>query len=177
MTIVEAVAAFLVENGVRYAFGIGGHGNTPLVHAFRPYHCTGRLRVVDVHHEAVAAHAATALKWAYGIESVVSTSIGPGWLNTLTGQNTAMSIGYGFLVLAGDKTTAYEGPNMQQIMRDGQFEGGEWCQERVKKLTRMRNWSNRGLADCKYEHKHSKHSGCSSTISCGESASDGDADD
>jgi len=52
---------------------------------------------------------------------VVFTSIGPGWFNTLIAQNTAMSNGLGFLVLAGDKTTAYEGPNMQQLMRDGQF--------------------------------------------------------
>jgi len=37
------LAAFLVENGVRYAFGVGGHGNTPLV-------------------EAIAAHAAAALQ-------------------------------------------------------------------------------------------------------------------
>lgn len=77
--------------------------------------------MVGVQHEAIAAHAAAALKWACGIESAVFTSIGPGWLNTLIGQNTTMSNGYGFLVLAGDKTTAYEGPNMQQTMRDGQF--------------------------------------------------------
>lgn len=121
MSVVEALAAFLVENGVQYAFGIGGHGNTPLLEALRPYNGSGKLRVVDVQHEAVAAHAATALKWIYGIESVVFTSIGPGWFNTLLAQNTAMSDGYGFLVIAGDKTTAYEGPNMQQIMRDGQF--------------------------------------------------------
>jgi 3D-(3,5/4)-trihydroxycyclohexane-1,2-dione acylhydrolase (decyclizing) len=121
MTVAEALTAFLVENGIRYAFGVGGHGNTPLLEAFYPYHRDGRLRVVDVQHEAIAAHAATALKWVYGIESVVFTSIGPGWFNTLIGQNTAMSNGYGFLVLAGDKTTAYEGRNMQQLMRDGQF--------------------------------------------------------
>ena len=121
MSVVEALAAFLVENGIRYAFGIGGHGNTPLLEAFMPYHKKNKLRVVDVQHEAVAAHAATALKWMHGIDSVVFTSIGPGWFNTLIGQSTAMSDGYGYLVLAGDKTTAYEGPNMQQIMRDGQF--------------------------------------------------------
>jgi 3D-(3,5/4)-trihydroxycyclohexane-1,2-dione acylhydrolase (decyclizing) len=121
MSVVEALAAFLVENGIRFAFGIGGHGNTSLIQALMKYHCCGRLRVIDVQHEAVAAHAATALKWIDGIDSVVFTSIGPGWFNTLIAQNTAMSDGYGFLVLAGDKTTAYEGPNMQQIMRDGQF--------------------------------------------------------
>ena len=121
MSVAEALAAFLVENGIRYAFGIGGHGNTPLLEAFMPYHQKNKLRVVDVQHEAVAAHAATALKWIHGIDSVVFTSIGPGWFNTLIGQSTAMSDGYGYLVLAGDKTTAYEGPNMQQIMRDGQF--------------------------------------------------------
>ena len=121
MTVAEALAAFLVGNGIRYAFGVGGHGNTPLLEALYPYHRDGRLRVVDVQHEAIAAHAAAALKWVYGLESVVFTSIGPGWLNTLIAQNTGMSNGYGFLVLAGDKTTTYEGPNMQQLMRDGQF--------------------------------------------------------
>ena len=121
MAVVEALAAFLAENNIQYAFGIGGHGNTPLLEALMPYHKKNRLWVVEVHHEAVAAHAATALKWMHGIDSVVFTSIGPGWFNTLIGQSTAMSDGYGYLVLAGDKTTAYEGPNMQQIMRDGQF--------------------------------------------------------
>lgn len=121
MSVVEALAAFLVKNGIRYAFGVGGHGNTPLLEAFRPYAEAGLLNVIDVQHEAIAAHAATALRWMYGIESVVFTSIGPGWFNTLIGQSTAMSNGKGYLVLAGDKTTAYEGPNMQQIMPDGQF--------------------------------------------------------
>ena len=113
MSVVEALAAFLVENKIRHAFGIGGHGNTPLLEALMPYHTSKKLRVVDVQHEAVAAHAATALKWMCGIDSVVFTSIGPGWFNTLIGQSTAMRDGY--LVLAGDKATAYEGPNMQQI--------------------------------------------------------------
>lgn len=36
MTVAEAVAAFLVESGVRYAFGVGGHGNTPLMRLFCP---------------------------------------------------------------------------------------------------------------------------------------------
>ena len=121
MPVVEALAAFLAANNIQYAFGIGGHGNTPLLEALMPYHKKNKLRVVEVHHEAVAAHAATALKWMHGIDSVVVTSIGPGWFNTLIGQSTAMSDGYGYLVLAGDKTTAREGPNMQQIMRDGQF--------------------------------------------------------
>ena len=121
LSLAEAVAAFLAENGIQYLFGIGGHGNTTLLEALTPYHGKRKFRVVDVQHEAVAAHAATALRWAHGIESAVFTSIGPGWLNTLIGQATAMSDGYGYLVFAGDKTTAYEGPNMQQIMRDGQF--------------------------------------------------------
>lgn len=121
MSVAEALAAFLVENGIQFAFGIGGHGNTPLIEALRIHQNCGRLRVVDVQHEAVATHAATALKWVYGIDSVVFTSIGPGWFNTLIAQSTAMSNGYGFLVLAGDKTTAYEGPNMQQMLPEGQF--------------------------------------------------------
>ena len=49
--------------------------------------------------------------------------------------------------------------------------------ERVKKLTRMCNWGNRGLVDSKHEHRHCKHSGWSSMIGCGESASIGHADD
>ena len=121
LSLAEATAEFLVANGIEYIFGIGGHGNTTLIEALLPHARRKKIRVFDVHHEAVAAHAATALRWAHGIESVVLTSIGPGWLNTLIGQATAMSDGHGYLVFAGDKTTAYEGPNMQQIMRDGQF--------------------------------------------------------
>ena len=62
MSLVEALAVFLVENQIRYVFGVGGHGNTPLLEALAPHHGQGELRVVDVQHEAVAAHAATALK-------------------------------------------------------------------------------------------------------------------
>ena len=65
--VVEALAAFLAANNIQYAFGIGGHGNTPLLEAFMPYHKKNKLRVVEVQHEAVAAHAATALKWMHGI--------------------------------------------------------------------------------------------------------------
>jgi 3D-(3,5/4)-trihydroxycyclohexane-1,2-dione acylhydrolase (decyclizing) len=121
LNLAEATAEFLVANGIEYFFGIGGHGNTTLIEALLPHARRKKIRVFDVHHEAVAAHAATALRWAHGIESAVFTSIGPGWLNTLIAQATAMSDGYGYLVFAGDKTTAYEGPNMQQITRDGQF--------------------------------------------------------
>ncbi len=121
LNLAEATAEFLVANGIEYFFGIGGHGNTTLIEALVPHARRNKIRVFDVQHEAVAAHAATALRWAHGIESAVFTSIGPGWLNTLIAQATAMSDGYGYLVFAGDKTTAYEGPNMQQIMRDGQF--------------------------------------------------------
>jgi 3D-(3,5/4)-trihydroxycyclohexane-1,2-dione acylhydrolase (decyclizing) len=121
MSVVEALAAFLAENGVQFAFGIGGHGNTTLLEALVPYHKQDKLKVIDVHHEAIAAHAATALKWMYGVDSIVFTSIGPGWFNTLLAQNTAMSNGYGYLVFAGDKTSAYEGPNMQQVVQGGQF--------------------------------------------------------
>lgn len=121
MTVADAMAAFLAANGIQYVFTVGGHGNTPLLEALAPYAKQGKIRVVDVQHEAIAAHSATALKWMHGIESAVITSIGPGWFNTLLAQNTAMSNGYGYLIIAGDKTTAYEGPNMQQILRDGQF--------------------------------------------------------
>ena len=74
MPVVEALAAFLATNNIQYAFGIGGHGNTPLLEAFMPYHKKNKPRVVEVQHEAVAAHAATALKWMHGIDSVVFTS-------------------------------------------------------------------------------------------------------
>ncbi len=121
LNLAEAVAEFLAANGVEHIFGIGGHGNTALVEALHKHGAGKTFRIFDVQHEAVAAHAATALTWIHGIESAVFTSIGPGWLNTLIAQATAMSDGYGYLVFAGDKTTAYEGPNMQQIMRGGQF--------------------------------------------------------
>lgn len=121
MTMAEAIAEFLAVNGITHVFGVGGHGNTPLIEALQQRRGEPRLRFIDVQHEAVAAHAAMALKWVYGLESAVVASIGPGWFNTLIGQATAMSDGQGYLVFAGDKTTGYEGPNMQQIVGSGQF--------------------------------------------------------
>ena len=57
LSLAAATAELLVANGIEYIFGIGGHGNTPLIEALLPHARRKKIRVFDVHHEAVAAHA------------------------------------------------------------------------------------------------------------------------
>ena len=121
MSVSEAIAQFLKSKNVQYAFGIGGHGNTPTLAAIRPLHENGDITVLGLQHETVATHAATALKLVYGIESIVFTSIGPGYENTIIGQSTASNNGVGFLIFAGDRNLSYSSRNMQQILNEGQF--------------------------------------------------------
>ena len=112
----EALVLGLTEQGVRKYVGIFGHGSTDLGEILRAYQPAG-IKTYPVHHETLAAHAATTLYWQYGETAAVFTSIGPGGMHAIAGSLTALSNGAGVYYLLGDETTHDEGPNMQQIPR------------------------------------------------------------
>ena len=116
VTLNEALVLGLANQGVRNYIGIFGHGSTDLGEILRLYARAG-IRTLAVHHETMAAHAASALYWQYGETAAVFTSIGPGAMHALAGSLTALSNGAGVYYLLGDETTHDEGPNMQQIPR------------------------------------------------------------
>ena len=65
VTLSEALVLGLVNQGVRKYIGIFGHGSTDLGEVLRLYAGAG-IRTFAVHHETMAAHAATTLYWQYG---------------------------------------------------------------------------------------------------------------
>lgn len=119
-TVSEALVLGLLKQGVRKYFAIFGHGSTDLAEVLRVYAAAGALSVHAFRNEVAMAHAATALRWQYGEQVAVVTSIGPGALQAMAGSLAAASNGVGVWHVYGDETTHDEGFNMQQIPKHEQ---------------------------------------------------------
>ncbi len=120
LTLSEALVLGLWQLGVRKFVAIFGHGSTDLAEVMRIYEAEGLLETFNVRNEVEAAHVATALRWTYGEQAAVITSIGPGALQAMAGSLAAASNGVGVWHIYGDETTRDEGPNMQQIPKPEQ---------------------------------------------------------
>lgn len=119
-TVSEALVLGLLKQGVRKYFAIFGHGSTDLAEVLRIYAAAGVVSVHAFRNEVAMAHAATALRWQYGEQAAVVTSIGPGALQAMAGSLAAASNGVGVWHIYGDETTHDEGFNMQQIPKHQQ---------------------------------------------------------
>lgn len=119
-TVSEALVLGLLKQGVRKYFAIFGHGSTDIGEVLRIYAAAGALSVHAFRNEVAMAHAATALRWQYGEQVAVVTSIGPGALQAMAGSLAAASNGVGVWHIYGDETTHDEGFNMQQIPKHQQ---------------------------------------------------------
>jgi len=120
LTLSEALVLGLLKQGVKVFFVVLGHGSTEVGEVLRIYQQAGLVRVLDVHSEIEASHAAAALRWVSGEKSAVVTSIGPGALQALAASLVPASDGIGVWYLFGDETTEDEGFNRQQIPRHQQ---------------------------------------------------------
>jgi acetolactate synthase-1/2/3 large subunit len=96
---------FLIRKGVPYVVGIPGHGNLTFVDAVRQR--SSELPMLMVRHEQSAAHFADGYFRATDQLLVVTTSVGPGAVNTLVGIATAMSDSIPMVVITGDVQTYY----------------------------------------------------------------------
>jgi len=119
-TVSEALVLGMLKQGVRKYFAIFGHGSTDLAEVLRVYAAAGVVSVHAFRNEVAMAHAATALRWQYGEQAAVVTSIGPGALQAMAGSLAAASNGIGVWHIYGDETTHDEGFNMQQIPKHQQ---------------------------------------------------------
>lgn len=108
----QIIANYLIEEGVRYVFGISGHGNTALLDAFVDRH--GAIDLVPAIHEQGAAHMADGFYRSSGTVAAACTSIGPGATNTLTGLATAYADSIPFLLLTGAQHTYFAGRGILQ---------------------------------------------------------------
>ncbi|MBL8584957.1 MAG: thiamine pyrophosphate-binding protein, partial [Rhizobiaceae bacterium] len=116
----EAVVLGLLKQGVRKYCVIIGHGSTDLAEILRIYASEGVVSVHPFRNEVAMAHAATALRWQYGEQAAVVTSIGPGALQAMAASLAAASNGIGVWHIYGDETTYDEGFNMQQVPKHQQ---------------------------------------------------------
>ena len=111
------VAEFLKKAGVRYLFGIPGHGNVSLFDAARDM--APELNVVAVKHEQWGGHMADGYFRANRrFPAAVTTSVGPGATNLATALATAYVDSSTFLALTGQIQTYLFGRGIfQEIER------------------------------------------------------------
>ena len=106
ITAAASLVRALEREGVDTVFGLVGHGNLAFVDALQD---SDAIDYVTVFHEQVAAHAADAYFRAGGRIAVVTTTVGPGFTNLMTGLGDAMLDSSAMVVIAGGMPSAYVG--------------------------------------------------------------------
>ena len=96
----ELMVRALQREGVTHLFGLGGGHINPTWWAAQ----AAGLTIVDVRHEAAAAHAAEGWALATGEPGVCVVTAGPGLTNAVTGLANARSNGSPMVCLAGSAT-------------------------------------------------------------------------
>ena len=94
----EVLIDALERHGVRYVFGIPGHGNTNILDAI---HGSDQIDFKLVRHEQAAAHIADGYARVSGEVGVCCSSVGPGAANMIMGIATAMSTSSPVLAIVG----------------------------------------------------------------------------
>lgn len=86
MKLTDYIANFLVERGVRNAFGLTGGA---VVHLFDSLACRAGIECVFTHHEQAASFAAEAWAKTAGVPGLCVVTTGPGGTNAITGLAAA----------------------------------------------------------------------------------------
>ena len=113
MTAAQVIVEYLINEKVPYVFGIFGHGNIQLGEALKERE--KEITFIPVRNEQNAVHMATAYAKMTGKPLAVTTSIGPGATNLVTGAACAHVNRLPVLLLPGDVFTDSIGPVLQQI--------------------------------------------------------------
>lgn len=112
-TAAQALVEGMVAEGVEIVFGLFGHGNVQLGHAL--HGARDRLRFITVRNEQAGVHAAAAYAWMTGRPQAVTTSVGPGATNLVTGAACARINRWPVLLLPGEVFAENVGPVLQQL--------------------------------------------------------------
>ena len=103
--VAEALVRYLVDLGVRHAFGVSGGAIAPLWAALS----ASEIGVAHFRHESGAAFAAIEAHLSTGEPVVVFTTTGPGLTNVLTGLLAARGEGAKIIVLSACTSAAQRG--------------------------------------------------------------------
>ncbi len=96
----QVIVDRLLCEGVRFAFGLCGHGNIGLLDAL--YDVQDQIRTVSVHHEQAAGHMADAYWRVLHRPAVTFTSCGPGSANLPVAIASAMMDSSALLAITGN---------------------------------------------------------------------------
>src|SRR5437867_11373376 len=113
MTGGQAVVRYLIHEGVTHILGIFGHGNVQLGEAIAQ--ARGQIKYILVKNEQSAVHAASAYAKLTGRPLAVTTSVGPGATNMVTGAAAARINRLPVLLLPGEVFADGVGPVLQQL--------------------------------------------------------------
>jgi len=113
MTAAQALVECLIAEGVQTVFGIFGHGCVQLGQAL--YHRRDRIRFITVRNEQAGVHAAATMARLTGQVQAVTTSVGPGATNLVTGAAMARVNRWPVLLLPGEVFAEDVGPVLQQL--------------------------------------------------------------
>ena len=112
LTGAQIVVEHLVQEGVRFAAGIPGHGCWTLTDALLDR--SDEIRTVQVMHEQSAVHLADGFYRASGQPMLAFTSIGPGATNTVIGMATAYVDSTAVALFTGSPHTSMRGHGLLQ---------------------------------------------------------------
>ena len=113
MTGGQAVVRYLIHEGVSHILGIFGHGNVQLGEAIAQ--SRDRIKYILVKNEQSAVHIAAAYAKLTGRPLAVTTSVGPGATNMVTGAAAARINRLPVLLLPGEVFADGVGPVLQQL--------------------------------------------------------------
>jgi len=107
----EALVNTLEKAGVKYIFGLPGHGNMNILDAI--YDST-EIKFMLVRHEQAAAHIADGYARMSGEVGVCCTSVGPGALNLIMGIASAYATSSPLLAISGGIISKWTGRGQLQ---------------------------------------------------------------
>ncbi len=109
----QMIVKYLIHEKIPYVLGIFGHGNVQLGEALAEH--KDEITYIQVKNEQNAVHIATAYAKMTGWPLAVTTSIGPGCTNLVTGAAVAHANRRPVILLPGDKFSGSEGVVLQEL--------------------------------------------------------------
>lgn len=128
----QVIVKYLINEGIPYILGIFGHGNVQLGEAIKEHE--DKIRYIQLKNEQNGVHIAIAYAKMTGRPLAVTTSIGPGTTNLVTGAAAAFVNRRPVLLLPGDAFAERVGPVLQQI--EGRHTADEMATDTLKPVSR-----------------------------------------